>query len=63
MMKEVLHLPAGIVMMGNGDFARLIAPSNHTPDRWEVMITVPRLKSHRNKGERGIFWDAGGPNE
>jgi predicted sugar kinase len=62
MIKEVIELPPGIVMMGNGDEVKIIARAN-APDRWEVIVATPRLKSHRKKGERGLFWDAGGPNE
>jgi hypothetical protein len=57
------ELPPGIVVMANGDEARLLSPSARTPDRWEVSIHTPRLKSHRKLRDRGLFWDAGGPNE
>jgi hypothetical protein len=59
---EPVELPPGIVMMRNGDLVKVLSPANK-PDRWEVIVTAPVLKSHRKKGERGLFWDAGGPNE
>jgi hypothetical protein len=60
--KEVEYLPPGMVMMGNGDLVKLLGHAN-APDRWEVLIDTPHHRSHRKRGERGIFWDAGGPNE
>jgi hypothetical protein len=48
----------GLVTMDNGDLARILAPSLHTKDRHEVIIVEPRLKSHRKKHDRGLFYDA-----